>query len=94
MGNTVHPDYIWSSQLSCAQVVQLELVGLSGFAMFAGCTGSMKQCIVNLHFLVWFVHAVSRSLLAPCAAGVNAHHNDRVEHRMQQLSGVLLNTQL
>ena len=32
-------------QVSCA----LELVGLSSFAIFAGCTGSMKQYIVNLH---------------------------------------------
>ena len=31
--NTVHPQYIWSSQLFYKQVAQLELVGLSGFVV-------------------------------------------------------------
>ena len=45
---------VW--ELQCTQIIYghhscltLELIGLFGFAMFAGCTGSMKEYIVNLH---------------------------------------------
>ena len=63
----MHLDYIWSSQLSCEQVAQLELVGLSVFVMFAGCTDSMKQYIVNLHFDGGVIRAVLIYIFLPLA---------------------------